>query len=315
MSYELFPPVFSQRQESLIKTRTQDAEREIKEKYRAKLAKCAKKCETATHRKAAIAFWRVIAVFAGVFFGSFYAGLEIEDFWMRILNQVLGGLAGVLAGLIVGWILGSLLFLIFYPFTLMKVSTAKQDLENIRMRMGREFDAMKKRFRNEAENDKSRYAAIFDHTSTKMSTSFKNSERITEIITQVATTFIERISMSDQSSHVAQLAVPLTFKVFPHCISIDDELDYDFETNRCAELKDALTQAALAKLLAVQVQATVQNYFTQYGSGGVVTAEYKYPDKKDFTHARHGDERTLYPAIVYLTYRAHNANYRAVKSW
>jgi hypothetical protein len=315
MAYELFPPIFSQRQDSLIKGRIQDAEQEIKDKYRSKLRKCAKRCDADTHRKSSVAFWRVIAVIAGIIFGWYFAGLYAPESEMAILNQVFGGLAGILAGVIAGWIVGSLLFFLFYPITMRKINKEKEKIDAMRRRMGQEYDAMKKRIRGEVESEKARYTAAFEQTAAKMSTGFKNSERIKEIITQVATTFIERISALDKSAHVAQLNASLTFKVFPHCISIDDELDYDFETNRCAELNDAITQAALAKLLAAQVRATVQNYFAQCSAGGAVTAECKYADKKDFTHARHGDEKTLYPAIVCLQYSARNANYRAVQGW
>jgi hypothetical protein len=313
--YELFPTIYAQKQESLMNRQLKEAESKIQQKYAKKKRRYQMSSDMKGQRAGCLKVWRWIASIVCAGIGAYELFLLGTDLGMQILMGVLGVLGGLLAGVIVGSIVGLLFYLIFYLFFWMSAQASVQQLDELRDRIRREVAAQQAKLRKETDDTVRRYQTAFDHTSQVMSGKFKRTETIVNIVRQLSSMYVEKITRADVSAHIAKVVVPFEIKVYPHCITADKEMDYDFETNRCAELKDAVTQSALARLFAMQVQATVQMHCQQCGVRCSVFVEYKYPEKKDFSSVKQGNDGSMYPMTVLLTYTAMNPNYRAIQSW
>ena len=313
--YELFPTIYAQRQESLMNRQCKELESKIQQKYAKKKLRYQKNSDMRGQRAGCLKAWRWIATIVCAAIGAYELFLLGEDLGMQLLLGLLGVVAGLLAGLIVGSVVGLLFYLIFYLFFRMSAQASFQQLDELRDRIRREVAALQAKLKKETEENVRRYQNAFDHAAQAMSGKFKNTGTIVNIINRLSTMYVEKISSADTSAHIAKVVVPYEIKVYPHCITADQEMEFDFETNRCAELQDAVTQAALGRLFATKVQATVQTHCQNCGVRCSVFVEYKYPDKKDFSSVKQGNERTMYPMTVLLTYVAMNGNYQAVQSW
>ena len=158
-----------------------------------------------------------------------------------------------------------------------------------------------------------RYTEGFEEEAQKLSVNFANSTLAKEVIQWLADGFLKTVKAADRASHIEKIVVPFYFTVKKGEIRCNIG-KYNFEEHRCEELQDILTQAALARAIASQVQLNIIMQYDKDASGAEykidITYSYPVPVKYNSSYLKTEDY-----VSVNLVYAASNGNYKPVQKW
>ena len=153
----------------------------------------------------------------------------------------------------------------------------------------------------EKEDIYKKYCATFEDKVNKQSVAFSGSELTKEIIEWMSNGFHNTIISADRRSCVGVISVPFTFEVYHNKITCVLGT-YDFVEKRCSFLETAIERAALANVLASEIQLNTVMKFQEDKSGTIPRISWTKTYLKDCVAAS-------------LHYEASNGFYEAVKKW
>ena len=232
-----------------------------------------------------------------------------------IFNSIAAGpIGGLVAGLCIMGIyrpvFGTLLFpIVILIVGIIKACQAKKD-KALEKRLTAEYYEYYNKIteQTEAENNEilkniPLYEKEYIAELQQKSIALANSDLAKEIISWISNFYCKLVKVENRESHVQFLEIPLKFSVYKEKIACEGLGYYDFETHRCENISDSLTQEALARAIASQVQLslTMQLEKDPSGTSYKVDINYEYESSNVIT--------------AVLTYKATNGNYEEIKKW
>ena len=248
--------------------------------------------------------------------------------FVGIFAGIFAGLALVFLALpLYGSILLCVLCPILYPIYLLICSNVNKSREKHNLKMEEEMAIEVTKIDNELEKAISQIESSYDKKATdytskfeleaqNLSVKYSTSTLAKDVITWISNHYYKLIKAENRESHVQFLETPLEFSVYKDKIACNGLGYYDFEKHRCSNLPNTLSQAALARAIASQVQLSVTMQLEKDPSGTSykIDIEYNYTYDKSYSYHLEkyvGDEYVT--AII--TYKATNGNYKPVEEW
>jgi hypothetical protein len=218
-----------------------------------------------------------------------------------------------------GYIFGTLFGFIGYPIyqviydkvekkRLLKQQSLNKQISVVMEQKSAEIEQMRQKIISRAKpmiqeikTDISHYENGFTQKVQQMSVDLANSALAQEVVDWLTSGFLRTIQAFNRAPHVEQITVPFDFQVYKDRIFCNIGT-YSFEEHRCAKLRDAVSQAALAKAIANQIQINIVMQYPQDQSG----TKYKIDIDCQYPGAFSG---------VSLKYSALNGHYKPIQNW
>lgn len=160
-----------------------------------------------------------------------------------------------------------------------------------------------------------KYTNDFEAEAQQESVNYANSSLAKEVIEWLTSAYLKTIKSVNRASHIEKIIVPFDFKVYKDRIACNTGT-YDFESHRCAELRSAIAQTALARAVASQIQLNVIMRYDKDSSGTSYSIDIKYEYETNSKETYYDRHSYCDPAThCRMTYNAPNGNYKSVQDW
>ena len=349
MEYNVFPSVYEAqergKEDSYKKQKTKQMEQSVQEKTKeyGKKSSRVKRYEktfgsylSAFCTGVGVAYF-VISILTVIGLAIYYiltlGGLEGYVKILACVGGVIGGavvgaIAGAIAGVVGGAFHGFVFGVVFSPigFPIYRVVCNKKQkkavikLQEIEREKSEAIERIKEsisaeiaKHSGETEHRITQYTEEFEQEAQRKSVNFANSELAKEVIQWLADGFLKTVKAADRASHIEKIVVPFRFNVEKGEISCNIG-KYNFKEHRCEQLQDILSQAALARAIASQVQLNIIMQFDKDISG----TEYKIDIAYDYYGHLESNPFSSYQTeyvLVNLVYAASNGNYKPEQKW
>lgn len=235
------------------------------------------------------------------------------------------------AGLFEGALCGALLAVVLYPIYLcfkygiidpkaeIRTEEIKQEQQKAIESITQSISAEISQHCQDTEKRIRQYNDDFEKEAQKLSTEFANSALAKEIAQWLSSGFLRTVQATDRTSNIEKIVVPCNFHVDKDEIRCNIG-SYNFDEHRCEPLADALSQAALARALASQVQVAMLMQYEKDTSGTSykIDISYQYPEPLKQTYYLSSMKRDIEiedGISVTLNYTAPNGNYKQTRKW
>lgn len=159
----------------------------------------------------------------------------------------------------------------------------------------------------QAKSNEAAYRLEFEQEVKRQSIEYAESALATEVIQWMTTGLAKSIDAADRRSYINKIVVPFDFYVYTDKITCNLGT-YDFQLHRCANLPNALEQAALAQAIASAIQLNITMKYPKDASG----TDFVLDISCSYVH----DENTGRDVVgAKICYTAPNGNYVPVQNW
>ena len=146
-----------------------------------------------------------------------------------------------------------------------------------------------------------KYLEGFNEEAQSLSVQFAESSLAVSVIEWMTAGYCRTIDSADRRSHINQINIPFEFKVYKNKI-VCNLGTFDFELERCEELRTPIEQTALARAIASAIQLNITMKYLKDISGTDIVTNINYT-------------YTYECSVATITYIANNGNYQAVQKW